>query len=70
MSEIHGFLHCKACTVGGQTPRIEVGLTSEGLRVQCKKHGIVVEFTPASLADLLSHPPECDCCKGQRGEPS
>lgn len=67
MSEIRGFLHCKACTVGGQTPRIEVGLTSEGLRVQCKKHGIVVEFTPSSLADLLCHPPECDCCKGQRG---
>lgn len=70
MSEIYGFVHCRTCTLRQQTPRIEVGLTSEGLRVQCHKHGLIAEFTPSSLAELLSHPPSCDCCKGQRGAPS
>lgn len=70
MSEIRGFLHCRRCTEGQQTQRLEVGLTGEGLRVQCKKHGLVGDFTPQALADLLAHPPECECCRGLRGEPS
>ncbi len=70
MSAIQGFVHCRECTTRGQTQRLEVGLDAEGLVVQCKKHGLVVHFTPGSLADLLEHPPECDCCKGLRGEPS
>jgi hypothetical protein len=70
MSAIHAFIHCRRCVVGRQTQRLEVGLTSEGLRVQCKKHGLVGDFTPASLAARLAHPPECECCQGLRGEPS
>ena len=67
MSSIRGFIHCRACTTRGQTERLEVGLTSEGLLVQCKKHGLVGEFTPDTLAALLTHPPECECCKERRG---
>lgn len=70
MSEIRGFIHCRACAERRQTQLLEVGLTSEGVRVQCKKHGLVGEFTPRALAILLEHPPECECCREQRGEPS
>lgn len=70
MSEPRGFMHCRTCTRGQQTQRLEVGLTATGLVVLCKKHGLVVELTPSSLADLLAHPPECECCRGQRGLPS
>lgn len=51
----------------GQTQRLEVALDGEGLTVACKKHGLVVQFTPASLAAKLEHPPECECCKVERG---
>ncbi len=70
MNEIQGFIHCRQCATRGQTQRLEVGLTTAGLVVQCKKHGLVGEFTPTSLAILLDHPPECECCRGRRGEPS
>ena len=70
MSATQGFVHCRECAKRGQTQRLEVGLTTEGLVVECKKHGLVVSFTPSSLALLLEHPPECECCQGLRGEPS
>lgn len=69
-SEIKGFVHCRQCATRGQTQRLKVGLTTEGLLVQCTKHGLVGHFTPETLGALLSHPPECDCCKGMRGAPS
>jgi len=58
------FIHCLACAQRGQTERLDVGLTSSGLRVDCKKHGLVGAFTPAKLADLLARRPGCDCCPG------
>lgn len=70
MSDLRGFIHCRACVAGQQTQRLEVGLSSSALVVLCKKHGLVGEFTPESLGVLLAHPPECECCKGQRGAPS
>ncbi len=63
MSEIRSFVHCRRCAEGQQTQRLEVGLTGEGLRVQCKKHGLVAEFSLGTLADLLAHPPGCECCQ-------
>lgn len=65
---INGYLHCRRCTEGRQTPRLEVGVSNTAIVVMCMKHGLVVEFTPASLAELLAHPPECECCRGQRGQ--
>ncbi len=70
MTEPQGFIHCRQCVARGQTQRLEVGLTRQGLVVLCKKHGLVGEFTPRALAELLAHPPECECCQGQRGLPS
>lgn len=70
MKEIAAFIHCRRCVVGRQTQRLEVGFTGDALRVQCRKHGLVGDFTPASLAARLEHPPECECCRLQRGEPS
>lgn len=67
MSEILGFVHCRQCTEGRQTPRLEVGLTKEGILVGCKKHGIVVHFTPELLAEAIANPPACELCA--RGEP-
>lgn len=66
MSEVQGFVHCRKCTEGGQTQRLEVGLTKEGILVGCKKHGLVVHFTPELLAEAILDPPPCDLCA--RGE--
>lgn len=60
------FVHCKRCTLLGQTQRLEVALDAGGLTVQCKKHGLVVRLTPASLAALLAHPPRCACCEAEK----
>jgi hypothetical protein len=69
VTALKGYMHCRRCTEGQQTQRLEVGLSNEALVVQCKKHGLVVELTPASLAALLAHPPECECCR-HGGPPS
>lgn len=61
---IHTFAHCKACVMGGQTPRIEAGLSSTGIVIQCKKHGLVAHFGPEELRAQLSRGPQCDCCPG------
>lgn len=66
MTTLKGYMHCRRCTEGQQTQRLEVGLSSVAIVVVCKKHGLVAEFTPSSLAELLAHPPECECCQGQR----
>ncbi|HEY3493711.1 MAG TPA: hypothetical protein VGK73_03450 [Polyangiaceae bacterium] len=66
MPELRGCLHCRACTERGQTQRLEVGIDDSNLVVQCKKHGLVVALTPDTLAELLSHPPECECCANRR----
>ncbi len=62
--EILTFAHCRACVLGGQTPRVEVGLTTHGIRVQCKKHGLIAHWTPQQLADQVARGPQCDCCPG------
>jgi hypothetical protein len=62
--EIHTFAHCKTCTVNHQTPRIEVGITRSGIRVDCKKHGLIVHLTPDELRAQISRGPQCDCCPG------
>lgn len=66
MPELRGYLHCRACTERGQTQRLEVGIDDSNLVVQCKKHGLVVALTPGLLAELLQHPPECECCAARR----
>lgn len=64
---VRGFVHCKQCVLRQQVQRLEVGVTDEGLLVSCKKHGIVVHFTPELLAETIASPPPCDLCA--RGEP-
>lgn len=64
--QIHSYLHCKACTVGNQTPRLEVGLTPTGILVCCKKHGVVGGFTPEELREQVAAGPRCECCAGGR----
>lgn len=61
---IHSFLHCRACTAGQQTPRLEAGVSRTGIVVQCKKHGIVVHFSPDQLRQFITRGPQCDCCPG------
>lgn len=66
MADLRGYLHCRACTERQQTQRLEVGIDADSLVVQCKKHGLVVALTPDTLAELLQHPPECECCAARR----
>jgi|APDOM4702015159_1054818.scaffolds.fasta_scaffold26503_3 hypothetical protein len=68
-ARVKGFIHCRTCTLGGQTQRLEVGVTDESLIVLCRKHGLVGEWSPHDLALLLAHPPECECCR-HGGPPS
>ena len=61
---IHSYIHCRACTVGGQTERLEVGISRTGMIVNCKKHGIVGHFSLGQLGAELDRGPRCDCCPG------
>lgn len=63
LDEIHSFIHCHSCHARGQTERLEVGLTASGIRVDCRKHGIVVAFTPSELAEQIAQGPQCDGCR-------
>lgn len=63
---IHSFIHCRACSTRNQTERLEVGMSSTGLVVQCKKHGIIVHYSTDQLREQLLRGPECDCCPGGR----
>jgi len=65
-TEIRMYFHCRRCSVSGQTERLEAGISATGLRVDCKKHGLVGHFTPEKLRECLANPPECDCCPGGR----
>lgn len=62
--EIHTYLHCKRCLGAWQTERVEVGFTPEGIRLNCRKHGLIAHFTPEQIAERITRPPECDCCAG------
>jgi hypothetical protein len=64
--EIHSYVHCKQCVMGHQTERIEAGLTATGIRVDCKKHGLITHFTPDELRAQMARGPQCDCCPGGR----
>lgn len=63
---IHSWIHCKACVERGQTERLEAGVSSTGVVVQCKKHGIIVHFSPEQLGRQIARGPQCDCCPGGR----
>lgn len=62
--EIHTFLHCRKCTLGGQTERLEVGITRSGIRVDCRKHGLVGHFTAEQVAEWVAKGIRCECCPG------
>lgn len=62
--EIHTFAHCKACVISRQTPRLEAGLSRTGVVIRCKKHGLVVHFSPEELTQQLTRGAQCDCCPG------
>lgn len=62
--EIRMYFHCRKCVESRQTERLEAGLTETGLRVDCRKHGLVGHFTPERLAELIADRPGCDCCPG------
>lgn len=63
-SEIHTYAHCKQCFLRGQTQRLEAGLTTAGIRIDCKKHGLVCHFTPGELTNQIALGPRCNCCPG------
>ncbi len=62
--DIHSFVHCKQCMLHYQTERLEAGLSHTGVVIQCKKHGLIVHFSPEELAQQLTRGPQCDCCPG------
>lgn len=50
-----------------QYARIQVGLTDGGIQIWCVRHDMnIAHFTPAELATVLAHPPDCDCCRALR----
>lgn len=63
---IHSFVHCKACGTRGQTERLSAGLSRTGVVIECKKHGLIVHFSPEELAHWLTLGVQCDCCPGGR----
>lgn len=62
--QIHSFIHCRACAERGQIQRLEAGVSTTGVVVKCKKHGLVCHFSPQELTQQLAQPPQCDCCPG------
>jgi hypothetical protein len=60
--DIHSYFHCRKCVIGGQTERLEIGLTRTGMLVACRKHGKVEHFTPDKLSEQLARGPQCECC--------
>lgn len=64
LDEIHTYFHCRTCLERKQTERIEVGLTDAGIRIQCPKHGKVLQLTPEQLEARVARGPQCDCCAG------
>lgn len=65
-TRIHTYFHCRACVMGQQTPRLEAGVSTTGIVVQCKKHGLVGHFDPTKLAAVIMAGPMCECCPGGR----
>ncbi len=63
-TEILTFAHCKACFERGQTMRMEAGMSTTGLVIACKKHGLIAHFSPEELAGQLARGPQCHCCPG------
>lgn len=61
---IHSFMHCRTCVERQQIERLEVGISRTGVVVQCKKHGIVVHYSPSELQRQVGRGPTCDCCPG------
>jgi hypothetical protein len=66
---VHTYLHCRQCLASPPGQRMELGITKTGLLVSCPEHGLVVFFTPLALAQWISRPPQCDCCRGKRHRP-
>lgn len=62
--QIHSFVHCRACFEGRQTPRIEAGISTTGVVIRCKKHGIIVHFSPQQLRQQITRGAQCECCPG------
>lgn len=62
------YLHCKACVARGQTQRLEIGITSEGLIFNCAKHGEIGPLTPEKLAEMMRGP-EIVCAHCAEGRP-
>lgn len=62
--EIHSFAHCRTCVLGGQTQRLECGISRTGFVVRCKKHGLVWHLSPGQLSAEIAKGPQCACCPG------
>lgn len=62
--EVHTHAHCRGCMEGRQTERTQVGLSSTGLVIYCKKHGLIAHFSPDQLREQLAKGPQCACCPG------
>ncbi len=67
MKRITTFLNCRQCNVLGRAQKLEAGLTSDGLQIWCKRCDREVgHFTAEKVAELVAHPPGCECCRERR----
>lgn len=63
--KIERYFHCRKCMASpGKSARIEVGLTRSGVRVDCKKHGLIGHLTPDGISGMIIENPPCECCAG------
>ena len=63
---IHTFMNCRACVVLGKREQVEAGISSTGMVLRCKKHGLIEHFTPEHLANLIKGGPICEACAAGR----
>lgn len=63
-TEIHSFARCLTCVTNRETEWLEVGRTTTGVRIQCRKHGLVFFLTAKDLQREIERGRQCDCCPG------
>jgi hypothetical protein len=58
-------LACGQCVAARMIPIVHVGLTRDGIRIDCERHGLMAHLTPRELAEQMRARSVCECC----GEP-
>lgn len=63
-------LACGQCLAARMMPIVHVGLTADGIRVDCARHGLMAHLTPRELAEQLRAAAVCECCGESLDPPS